>query len=359
MDEIVQKIAEYHDDTDSANIEPIREHYIDLKPWEIYDCDKSWSELLTCAGVHWSYKNEYTKEDIYYSVEEYVKENSVSSDGYNRNTDYPSLDALSNKTDETFNEIVGNIFDVDELPNNVGECWKCGGIYRNLSHHWQRKCGYPELDQETIEEMKGIVMGDGSIVETDDSTHSLQMDLTRPIFLKYLSKRYPNLFTDVRLVLTSEDRLEKDTKNSLFGVDENREYKDMYSVGSRVHPFFTLMRNKWYPDNKKRFPEDLELTPELTKMWFVTDGGLSFKETKGYADEVRFYTKNENSRLDFLSSLFDDVGLDNYQTKYAINIVDVEAFFEYVGDSVPGFEYKWETDDYQRYQNLKSEYIRE
>lgn len=358
QEEVIGKVKQFHDDTGSASISDLREHPVDLKPWQIYDSDLSWTEILSEAGVHWSDKNEYTKQDVYDSVEEFVLNNRVSSTAYFENKNYPTVYAINNNTNKTFNQIVGDIFNVKDIDESVSECSSCGGIYRNLSFHWRTSdCSYPKISENDKDILKGILMGDGCVTETNENCHSMSIDITRPLFLSWLDEKFPALFNQPRLKISSEDRLKKDSEDSLFGIDENREYKDAYTINSRVHPYFTKMRQKWYSDEGKVFPDDLELTPPLLKMWYVTDGGLSFKNGKDKADSVRIYTKNENHRLEYLCSLFDEVGLRNYKTEYAINIPAVDDFFEFIGkEHVPGFEYKWCTDNYEAYKRNKETY---
>lgn len=357
-EELVEKVSEFYEDTGKTTLSALDEHHVDLKAWQIYETDYSWTEILSETGVHWSDKNEYTEEDIYNSVEEFVLNNRVSSTAYHDDSYYPTVYAVRNRTNKTFNQVVGDIFSVDDLDSSVSRCVDCDGIFRNLGHHWRvSDCDYPRISNKQKEIIKGILMGDGCVKENNEDCHSMTIDITRPKFLKWISEEFPVLFNKPRMILTSEDRLEKDTEDSLFGIDENREYRDMYSVNSRVHPYFTHLRKKWYLEDGKVFPEDLELTPDLLKMWYVTDGGLSFKNGKEQAACVRIYTKNENQRLDFLSSLFDDIGIRNYQTEYAINIPEVEDFFGYIGkESVSGFEYKWAIDNYGEYKKLKDDY---
>jgi hypothetical protein len=51
-------------------------------------------------------------------------------------------------------------------------------------------------------------------------------------------------------------------------------YHDTYIIWTRTHPYFEDLRERWYPDGDKQFPDDLELTPLRAKLWYLCDGYL-------------------------------------------------------------------------------------
>ena len=120
-----------------------------------------------------------------------------------------------------------------------------------------------------------------------------------------------------------------------------------------MNPFFEDLRRRWYPDGSKRFPADLELTPTLTKFWYVSDGYLDVGRWGRPRIEIK--TRNESDRSDFLVSLFREVGFDPTfkRNELRFDRDDTAVLVEWMGDPPAGFEYKRAVDSRERYRRLK------
>jgi hypothetical protein len=76
----------------------------------------------------------------------------------------------------------------------------------------------------------------------------------------------------------------------------------------------------------------------VLKMWYISDGSL---QNGGPILTVW----NESDRHEFILSLFEDIGLSvtwqNSNNDVYIRKKSQDDFFDYIGEPVPGFEYKW------------------
>lgn len=333
-----------------------------FKNHDVYSNFDAWNEVLDNSDIHWSEKSKYTEEDIYDSVREfYENENSLKRNEFINNQYFPSVWAVENKTGKRFGRVLGEVVSDDELTENFNRCHDCGGIYENIGHHWKdTECPYPSLSFEDKQIFRGLLMGDATIAKQNENSCSLCIDLTRPKFLQYLYDKYPVLFTSLFEQSSPEERVKKNIERGFTTEEQPNDYKRIYKLQSRTIPFFSDMRKKWYGENdNKEFPEDIEFTPELLKMWYVCDGGLSFASDDPYAFYASFYTSNEMESTDQIVKKFSDIGFDakifSGSNSVSININDVDGILDYMGQSLPGFEYKWENKNYEAYQNKKSD----
>jgi hypothetical protein len=126
----------------------------------------------------------------------------------------------------------------------------------------------------------------------------------------------------------------------------------MHVVRTRTHPYFNELR-QWYESGKKRFPDDLSLTPQLTKLWYASDGYLDVGQWGRPRLEIK--ARNENDRTEFLLDLFREHGFDPLYIRNEIRFTcdETEQLIEWMGEPPPGFEYKWELDSRERYRELK------
>lgn len=51
-----------------------------------------------------------------------------------------------------------------------------------------------------------------------------------------------------------------------------RELGTVVNLNTERHPFFTKLRELWYPEDKKIVPDSVKLTPKSTAYWFMGDG---------------------------------------------------------------------------------------
>ena len=79
------------------------------------------------------------------------------------------------------------------------------------------------------------------------------------------------------------------------------------------------------------------------KIWYVCDGYLNTANPK---PRVRISSVNESDRIDEIAEwITEETGIEVNTSKnrerILFNTRRTQEFFEYVGEPLPGFEYKW------------------
>jgi hypothetical protein len=206
-------------------------------------------------------------------------------------------------------------------------------------------------DDKLQEVIKGLLLGDGSLEPATESESCFRVGMANREFLRWLYNNYLHkISNDIRNKCTPKEGAEQ-AKKSGFRPDAKEEnYSHIYEIRTHRLPFLSEMREKWYPDEKKRFPEDLELTPTSAKFWYCGDGGVNI-----FDGTCSICCKNESERPRYLEHLFQDQGFNaNYVAEQSILFgQDSERFLEWIGECPKGFEYKWELDNRGRYYKLK------
>lgn len=240
-----------------------------------------------------------------------------------------------------------------ELGDNLLECPNCGEkYYRELGKHWSsRECEYPEITDRQWEIMTGVLMGDGTVQFSEEQNPRFRCDMYEPSkeYLKYLtSEEFPVLMTSVKEGESAEDRAKRHRK-SRFNSDAKAEnLSTMFYVMTRRLPHLDVFQS-WYENGSEWDCGDIHLTPLTLKHYFVADGCWNNSYSSDY---ISFTLNNQREIIDEAEQLFLDVGFEPTRTGIyeRENTTDVEIcfgketsyeMFEYMGESLPGFDYKW------------------
>lgn len=210
-------------------------------------------------------------------------------------------------------------------------CEQCCNSYDNVGVHWSRsdKCDHPKITDYQKEVISGIVMGDGHVECRDGKNPCVRIAMTNKEYLNYLSG---NVFP----VLSNGASLKRKCRRA--GV------KDIYSVRIMSHPELSEFA-EWYSSGKKVFPEGIKLTKTLLKNWYCCDGHRIKRSSR---DSLEIAMTNEKGNGGKIESMFDTAGfsISNFNTtgnrfhaRFTVN--ESEEIWEYMGDPLPGFEYKW------------------
>lgn len=200
----------------------------------------------------------------------------------------------------------------------MASCPSCNQQYKRLGQHWSKgSCGWPKINPELDSVLTGLLLGDAYINEMKPDQHRLVITSKSEKFLYHLCSEWPWLFSDPYIYRSGEN--------------------DYYRSHTVAHPHFTDMR-EWYSSGEKKFPDDLELDPVSTKYWYAGDGRLSTQNTNPFA---RIATANEADRSEWLIELLpvDATFSGNYIN---IRTDETQEFLDWMGDPVPGYEYKWD-----------------
>jgi hypothetical protein len=223
-------------------------------------------------------------------------------------------------------------------------CPLCGDKYSQLATHWSRSkdCSTPELSERQEEIITGLVMGDGSVVVANKNP-SLHVKMITEEFLSWVDENLGWLSNGYTLTQTAKEAA-KENRESGFSpnaVEEN--YSDKFTLRSKCVNHLWDWRD-WYGKNGKKFPKELELTPTILKVWYCCDGSM---ETYNSKPHIAISCNNESDNIDYLLRLFGHIDVEPvpHESKRSFNLrfnqSDSIKLWEYMGEPLPGFEYKW------------------
>jgi len=222
----------------------------------------------------------------------------------------------------------------------MNTCPECSKDFKEIGTHWRWNPEHrPSISGDLKEIVKGTVMGD-ACVNDNGGNPCLKLSVIREEYLKYLDELFGPLSRGVELDRTAEE-LAKQNEERGFSTTVNKEnYSDVYIWHTVNHPDLTEFR-EWYSSGEKDFPNDLELTPTSLKHWYVCDGTLS------HGRYIQLYTSVQNKKK--VSELFEKkFGISpNIENQYYLYFTREQSrvLFNIMGDSLPGFHYKWPNGD--------------
>lgn len=211
-------------------------------------------------------------------------------------------------------------------------CPGCEDDYISLSSHWNHNedCR-PSFTEKQREIITGILMSDGTL-DGRENIPRLTLPNKQENYLEYISDIFGCLTTQVRKDPTKNDSCM------------------MYEINTRKHPELKQY-SEWYESGKKVWPEDIELTPTTLKHLFVCDGSTHFYKPE--SPSIIIAMANEYGNEDKIKNMFQRIGFEisniiSYKSEDGRNNMNIQfdtetslEMFEYMGSSLPGFEYKW------------------
>lgn len=214
-------------------------------------------------------------------------------------------------------------------------CPTCGKTFAQLGSHFAEKPKHrPHLDDDTMDALAGILMGDGTMV--DKANHpQLRVELTEPQYLTWLQREYPFLF------------------GSITRMQRDQPHADVYKIRTIPHPQLHEF-SSWYRSGKKQFPANLTLSPKMVKHWYCCDGGLNWPGNSDSGASACLYSVNEDGGS--IVELFNEVGFDptsHSDHRIYFSRDETPTLLGWMGVPPDGFEYKWEWQDKARYKQKK------
>ena len=191
--------------------------------------------------------------------------------------------------------------------------------------HWSRSdCSYPTPNEYQHEVLTGVLMGDGTCFESGGNNPRFKVAMITEPFLAWLADLFGPMVSEAT--------------ESKYNDGES----SIWTLRFRSAPYLNEYLD-WYGSGEKRFPENLELSPTIAKMWYVCDGGISKGEQKKW-NRIQFSVSNEKDRGDYLCRLFNEHGFDPTLSHHTLRFTTDESkrLLEWMGDPPPGFGYKWE-----------------
>lgn len=268
----------------------------------------------------------------------------------------PALDAYAN-THSDYEGQLGNGQDIPTVLESDGEeerCPYCGEWYSEIGSHWsQGSCDHPPVSQYKMKLLKGMCLGDGS-VKMDGKNPCMEFQMVNKTFLQYLQQELGWLSCSFWLKCTASESAQHNRKRGFDPDADENDYADGYRFYTKRHPQLQQFAD-WYHDRIGIvFPEDLSVSSIALKIWYISDGGLNYGNTN---PRIQFTSLNESDRPGAIVGALEGHGFTVGHTDedFRLSTEDTEDFFGLIGDSVPGFEYKWAYEDRERYNRLKTE----
>lgn len=208
---------------------------------------------------------------------------------------------------------------------------QCGRTFTTrsgLGRHRGATDHYPRLSDTQHRIIEGLVIGDGTVFQSGSKT-KLTAASTNRKFISYLDGMFPQFAPSIRRKALKGDRTPYGTRNY-----------DLYRISFGTHPEFAQYQ-EWYDDGKSSVLDDFELTPLNAAIWYGCDG--SFNGTAPV-----YWSENLVTKMGVLRAAFNRRGFyPRFSTdkrgamEIAFHAHDAAEFFEWLGDPLPGFEYKW------------------
>jgi hypothetical protein len=231
------------------------------------------------------------------------------------------------------------------------ECKRCGEEKERLAQHWamSSSCTYPEISQKEDDIFTGLMMGDGSISNKHMKNQYIKVDMTNRRFLEHIDSTIGNMSKGVTFLLSAEENARRKRESGFSPNAKKENYSDVYKLSTRSHPYMAKF-TRWYSSGEKIWPENIELSPTVLKYWYVCDGNM--QSVRGYRG-IQISMCNEYENTEKVDKYFEKANLpkpSNYNINHREGRVDCSADFtasgskklwEYMGDPLPGFEYKW------------------
>lgn len=245
------------------------------------------------------------------------------------------------------------------------KCPFCDSVsdYSNIGNHWRQSCGYPEPEETEV--FDGLVMGDGALKHSHKKSErlgnqSIEVVSINKEFIKHLYNDYSPFFTEPSIRRSAKDSARQAIDSDVVSSPEGSTFRTQYRIVSRAIPFFNRY-DSWKISGKKRWPSDIEFTPEQLRYLYVADGGLSWNKDSMSA-RAQITSSNEPEQMGRLCDMLNKIGIDcsTYDDRIMMKPSSTDDFFNYLGEPVPGFEYKWENENLERYEELyRKVYYRE
>lgn len=229
-------------------------------------------------------------------------------------------------------------------------CHDCGNEYQRIGQHWSlSSCQYPDLSVEQEEALVGLMMGDGTLAHSDKGTPRIQANMTNVEYLQYLDTLFPLLSSGVRQVNTAEENARRDKETGFNPSASADNYSDTYRWSTVTAETFDMFTD-WYVSGEKVWPERA-FTPTSLKHLYCCDG---YRHDSQSHDNITISMNNESDSTEKVEQMFVSADLPNpswqvYDKNGRTDVTarftksDSEHLWDYMGEPLPGFEYKWPT----------------
>ena len=216
------------------------------------------------------------------------------------------------------------------------KCRSCGEKFDCIATHWSLgSCTGPELSSYQKELVEGMLLGDGWLVDNEKNPQ-LRVAMTNKTFIEWLVEELGYIQTGNISVDDEEVKIN----------GGGHRLKKIYVI--QTHTLESLRKYKnWLDDIWTQGGQSLQITPLKLKLWYVSHGTINRQESGCNAVIYDGGVAGEGQ----LEKVFDSIGIKFNRDTISTRSVssdrlrftrpESQKLWDYMGDPLPGFEYKW------------------
>lgn len=205
-------------------------------------------------------------------------------------------------------------------------CPTCGESKERVAQHWaMSNCGYPSLTDAQQATLDGIVLSGGSVGGNGTNRHVV-VGTASGRLARWLADQLGWMCQSVR------------------ETDEAGDREIIYRVRTPSHPACNQYE-RWgkLPANSGRAPSGgFSLSAHAGRVWWALAGGLGWQ---GEYDSQRYglFSAERDGRAEAIQQVLSNAGFetDRRQRRVHLTPTVVSEWLAWIGDPVPGVEYKW------------------
>lgn len=169
-----------------------------------------------------------------------------------------------------------------DRPNNIIEIANSNQQKSQIKigHKNELHASYALLTQKQHSIIIGSLLGDGYITPPQHKRFCIFAKDQCVKFQPYLQWHFNELLPYSCNIKEIHSDKNITNKNGKIVTIKSKQRLVAYRYSTHRHPVFSDYRNKWYINNKKIVPNDLELSVETLAVWYWDDGCNDFKGRK-------------------------------------------------------------------------------
>jgi len=215
------------------------------------------------------------------------------------------------------------------------------------ANHFSRR-NILELSQRLTEMLEGELLGDGYLaIKTGRRSACYVHGTKHQEYLWWLSDEFASEG------LEQSGRIRK----TIYRPDRTsgkwlRDFYTIYSYTSKSYPSLLVLRDRFYPGNKKIVPSNLVLTPRNVLRWYIGDGSLTHPADARSGIVLctcAFDPESMNVLIEQLVSIGFAPSIEKSENVIYIGVNDTPAFLQWIGPCPEPIEsiygYKWRITD--------------
>lgn len=235
------------------------------------------------------------------------------------------------------------------------ECPICGDDYQRLGQHWAMGGHQPTITGRMDQILLGLMLGDGTIHHPPSSKNvQVQVSSINKTFVKWLSDELGWLSNG----WTLKQRSDKVREGSGFSKrDGEYDIRDQYIMTTRRHSGLNHLKD-WYSDGRAGIIDGIELSRIAFSVWFVSDGCLFWSNDGHVNPSISISSRVACNHPQRIKDMFGplDVTPQIRNGRISFNVGDSKVLFEFLGDPIAGFDYKYVRSSIEDYRSEKEQF---